>query len=75
MLPIKLFWLVFCLFWFNRNIKILCFGIEAKQPKQTFVSDSAETSFGSSFRCFELKLVLKDTLHQATKDDQLWPST
>jgi hypothetical protein len=27
-----------------------------------FVSDSAETSFGSSFGCFELKLVSKDTL-------------
>jgi hypothetical protein len=36
MLPIKLFRLVFCLFRFNRNIKTLCFGIEAKQPKQTF---------------------------------------
>ncbi len=23
------------MFWFNRNIKTLCFGIEAKQPKQT----------------------------------------
>jgi hypothetical protein len=27
---------VFCLFRFNRNIKSLCFDIEAKQPKQTF---------------------------------------
>jgi hypothetical protein len=26
-----------------------------------FVSDSAETSFGSSLDCFESKLVLKDT--------------
>ncbi len=34
MLSIKLFRLVFCLFWFNRNIETLCFGIEAKQPKQ-----------------------------------------
>jgi hypothetical protein len=23
------------LFWFNRNIKTLCFGTKAKQPKQT----------------------------------------
>jgi hypothetical protein len=53
MLHIKLFWLVFCLFRFNRNIKTLCFGIGAKQPKKTFFSDSAETSFGSSFGCFE----------------------
>ncbi len=28
-----------------------------------FVSDSAETSFGSSFGCFESKLVSKDTLY------------
>jgi hypothetical protein len=58
MLPIKLFWLVFCLFGFNQNIKTLCFGIDAKQPKQT----SAETSFSSSFGCFESKLVSKYTL-------------
>jgi len=36
MLRIKLFWLVFCLFRFNRNIETLCFDIESKQPKQTF---------------------------------------
>jgi hypothetical protein len=36
MLSIKLFRLVFCLFRFNRKIETLCFGIEAKQPKQTF---------------------------------------
>jgi hypothetical protein len=34
MLPIKLFWLVFRLFRFNQNTETLCFGIEAKQPKQ-----------------------------------------
>ncbi len=43
MLSIKLFWLVFCLFWFNRNIKTLCFGIGAKQPKQT-LSEQTETN-------------------------------
>jgi hypothetical protein len=69
-LSFKLFELVFCLFRFIRNMETLCFGIEAKQPKQTvlkqteknrnkrFVSDSAETTFGG----FEWKLVLKDTL-------------
>ncbi len=36
MLPIKLFRLVFCLFRFNETSK-LSFGIEAKQPKQTFL--------------------------------------
>jgi hypothetical protein len=61
MLSFKLFRLDFCLFRFNRNIKTLCFGIEAKQPKQTvskqtktnlsvttkqtFVSDSVENCF------------------------------
>jgi len=35
MLSIKLFRLVFCLFRFNRNLETLCFGVEAKQPKQT----------------------------------------
>ncbi len=40
MLSIKLFRLVFCLFWFNRNIETLCYGIEAKQPKQTISKQS-----------------------------------
>jgi hypothetical protein len=31
-----------------------------------FVSDSAETGFGSSFGCFESKLVSKDTLFPST---------
>ncbi len=62
MLPIKLFRLVFCLFRFNRNIETLCFGIERNIRNKRFVSDSAETSFGSSFGSFESKLVSKDTL-------------
>jgi hypothetical protein len=64
MLPIKLFRLVFCLFWFNRNIESLCSGIKARKKNQNkcFVSESAKTSFGSSFGCFEYKLVSKDTL-------------
>ncbi len=37
MLHIKLFWLVFCLFRFNRNIENICFGIEAKQTNETNV--------------------------------------
>jgi hypothetical protein len=55
-----LFRLISCLFRFNRNTETRCFGIEAKQPKQTFCF--GETSFGSSFGCFESKLVSKDTL-------------
>jgi hypothetical protein len=34
------------------------------QPPFCFVSDSAETSFGSNFGCFESKLVSKDTLDE-----------
>jgi hypothetical protein len=61
MLHIKLFRLVYCLFRFNRNIENLCFGIEAKKRNKRFVLDNAETSFGSSFGCFKLKLVSRDT--------------
>jgi hypothetical protein len=43
MLYIKLFRLVFCLFRLNRNIEILCFGIEVKQPKQT-ISKNTKTN-------------------------------
>jgi hypothetical protein len=39
MLSIKLFRLVFCLFWFNRNIETLCFSIEAKL-KQTVLKQT-----------------------------------
>jgi hypothetical protein len=67
MLPIKLFQLVFCLFWFNRNIETLCFEKQNNRNKR-FVSDSAKTSFGSSFGCFESKLVSKDTLIACTKE-------
>jgi hypothetical protein len=38
-----------------------------KTWNKLFVSDSAETSFGSSFRCFEPKLVSKNTLEQIYK--------
>jgi hypothetical protein len=55
MLPITLFRLLFCYFRFNRNTETLCFGIEAKQLKQT-------SSSGSSFSGFKSKLVSKDTL-------------
>jgi hypothetical protein len=58
MLPIKLFRLVFCLFQFNRNIETLCFTVWKRNNRnKRFVSDSFETSFGSSFGCFESKLV------------------
>ncbi len=57
-----LFRLVFSLFRLFQNTEITCFDIKAKQPKQTSFSDSAETSFGSSFGCFDKKLVSEDTL-------------
>jgi hypothetical protein len=57
-----LFWLVFCLFWLFQNTETPCFDIKVKQPKQMSCSDSAETSFGSSFGCFDTKLVSEDTL-------------
>jgi hypothetical protein len=63
-----LFRLVFCLFRLFRNTETPCFDIKAKQPKQTKQTkqtscfDSAGTSFGSSFGCFDTKLVLEDTL-------------
>ncbi len=62
-----LFQLVFFLF---QNTKTPCFDIKAKQPKQTsccLVLDSVETSFGSSFGCFDTKLVSEDTLLLAEK--------
>ncbi len=42
-LSFKLFGWVFCLFQFNRNIKTLCFCIEAKQPKQTVLKQTEKT--------------------------------
>jgi len=59
----SVFWLICFLFRFNRNTETRCFCKEAKQPKpKCYVSDSAETSFGSIFSCFESKLVSLDTL-------------
>jgi hypothetical protein len=60
-----LFRLVFWLFRLFRNTETPCFDIKAKQPKQRLVSDSAETSFGSSFGCFDTKLVSEDTLDKS----------
>ncbi len=49
MVSIKLFSLVFCLFRFNRNIETLYFGIEAKQPKQTFRNKPKQTETTLNF--------------------------
>jgi hypothetical protein len=57
-----LFRLVFCLFRLLRNTETPCFDIKAKNRNKHLVSDSAETSFGSSFGCFDTKLVSDGTL-------------
>ncbi len=44
-------------FWLYQNTETTCFDFKAKQLKQSLVSDSAETSFGSSFVYIETKLV------------------
>jgi hypothetical protein len=49
MLSIKLVWFVFCLFRFNRNIKTLSFGIEAKQLKQTVLKQTKQTKKNPKF--------------------------
>ncbi len=55
-------WLLFYLFRFYRNTETL-FSVQKRNYRnKRFVSDSAETCFGSSFGCFELKLVSKDNL-------------
>ncbi len=54
-LSFKLFRLVFCLFRFYRNIENLCFGIEAKQPKQTFCFGQCRKQFRFQFRLFRIE--------------------
>jgi hypothetical protein len=53
MLAIKLFRLVFCLFRFNRNIETLCFGIEAKQPKETVSKQTKKTKKPEKYQNFK----------------------
>ncbi len=67
MLPIKLFWLVFCMFWFNRNIETLC---SVQNRNMRFVSDSAKTSFGSSLVFFECIAPVIVTLNLTTYMDR-----
>ncbi len=64
--------------WRNTNIcplsvvlvGLLFVSVQSKHQNKHFVSDSAETSFGSSFGCFESKLVSKDTLHVTSLIDR-----
>ncbi len=59
-----LFRLVFCLFWLFRTPKLPVSILKRNNRNKRLVSDSAETSFGSSFGCFDTKLVSEDTLFQ-----------
>jgi hypothetical protein len=45
------------------SVGLLFVSVQSKHRNKHFVWDDAETSFGSSFGCFESKLVSKDTLH------------
>ncbi len=62
MLPINCFgWSSVC-FGSIETSKLSVSVLKRNNRNKRFVSDSAETSFGSSFGCFESKLVSKDTL-------------
>jgi len=64
-------------------VGLFCFGSIEETPTLTvlvkkqnnqnkpFVLDNIKTSFGSSFGCFESKLVSQDTLHSMF-EDTLW---
>ncbi len=65
MLSIELFWLLFCLFRFNRNTdSIFRYRSETTEINIMFRIVPKLCSFflSSSFGCFKLQLVSKDTL-------------
>ncbi len=57
-----LFWLVFVCFGCFEKPKHPVSILKRNNQNKRLVSDSAETSFGSSFGCFDTKLVSEDTL-------------
>jgi len=57
-----LFWLAFFCFGSIETPKLAVSAKKRNNRNKCFVSDSAETSFGPSFGCFEAKLVSLDTL-------------
>ncbi len=73
MLPIKLFRFVFCSFRFNRNIETLCFGIEAKQPKQTLCFGQCRNKFRFQFRLFRIETSFEGhpNCHQSIQRSEL----
>jgi hypothetical protein len=46
-----------CVFWLYRNTETSCFVIKRNNRNKRLVSDSDETSFGSSFGYIETNLV------------------
>ncbi len=44
------------------TLKLPVLILKRNNQNKCLVSDSAETSFGSSFGCFDMKLVSKDTI-------------
>jgi hypothetical protein len=60
MLSIKLFWMVFCLFWFNRNIETRCSGIEFETTEtKCFKTNRNNTKFYEKipiYSMFSIKL-------------------
>jgi hypothetical protein len=62
--------LVFCLFRLFRKTETPI--LKRNNRHKRLVSDSAETSFGFSFGCFDTKLVWEDTLVIATQWFHAW---
>jgi hypothetical protein len=57
-----LFRLVFCLFGCFKTPKLPVSILKQNNRNRRLVLDSAKTIFGSSFGCFDTKLVSEDTL-------------
>jgi hypothetical protein len=57
-----LFWLVFFRFGCFETPKLPVSILKRNNRNKHLVSDRAKTSFGSSFGCFDMKLVSEDTL-------------
>ncbi len=54
---LRLLQLAFCLFWLFRNTKLPVLILKRNNRNKRLLLDSAETSFGSSYGCFDTKLV------------------
>jgi hypothetical protein len=61
-----LFRLIFVCFGCFKTLKLPVSILKRNNQNKRLVSDSAETSFGSSFGCFYMKLVSEDNLGWVT---------